>query len=354
MQEIKQEMYEGLNFEERIELRRKLIAQNGTSLPEQQNDRPMFKEEDSKKNNEKELELENPKIYEGKNFQERLEIRKRLIDKYGTSLPGADQPTPNFGVDDKKGQEDKKKMELSDPKVYEGKGFDDRIEIRRKMIEQFGTSILGDTGKKMAKKGKEEGGRKKTKSKRANFEMRCQKRRIISKIENDKMIDRSKKRAILENKLEFINDPDIIIDEEANICYVSDSKVKERVDYRMIPGIATEIMKGDSYDGSYNGAIARARKLFHKTRRSSKVYYVPWSVSKGAFRTSLLDESKKVKSIISNRGFFPVSYFLAFLTVTFFRSTRECTTAGITTLTNTTQEGITSVSSSCSPSSYSG
>lgn len=303
MQNIKEDIYDGLSFEERIELRRKLIAEYGTSLPEKQNDKPLF-EEESSNDNEKKLEIEDPKIYEGKSFQERIEIRRTLIEKYGSSLPQEDQQGVGLRKESEKEAEKKKKLELNDPKVYEGKSFGERIEIRRRLIDQYGTSMLGEEDTSMAKKEKKE---KKKKPTQASFEMRCQKRRIISNIERNKLIDRSKKKMIMENKLEFINDPDIIIDDEANICYVSDKKVKERVDFRMIPGISTEIMKGDSYDGSYGGAITRARKLFHRAKRSTRVYYVPWSISKGAFRTSLLDESKRVKSIISNRGFFPVS-----------------------------------------------
>lgn len=294
-------LYEGLNFEERLEVRRRLITQYGTSLPEKEKESHFAgKKEGSKNDNQNEkMELEDPKIYEGKSFNERLEVRRKLIEKYGTSLNNKNQDGGTF--EKKTEGEDKEKLKLTDPKIYEGKKFNERLEIRKKLISQYGTSLI--EGKKEEKKEKKKEGKQKI----ADFDTRVKKRRIISKIENDKKIDRQKKKVILDNKLEFINDPDIIIDEEANICYVTDKKIKEKVEYKKIPGVGTEIMKGDEFSGSYQRALDRARIL--ATKNLFPNYYIPWSESRSAYRTSLLDRVPSVKAIISNKEFYPVRNF---------------------------------------------
>lgn len=296
MQELQDDIYEGLSFEERIAVRRKLIAQYGTSIRNQEKESSIFEKEQENSNNNEILEIEDPRIYEGKSFEERIEIRNKLIEKYGTSLKRMNQDEEIF---DK--EKEKKSVDLADPKIFEGKKYQERLEIRKKLIEKYGTSLV---------EGKKEDIVKKTKksnqgAKKADFDTRVQKRRIIARIEGNKSVDPIKKKIIVQNKIEFINDPDIIIDDDANICYVTDKKVKERVEFKKKPGIASEIMKGDSFNGSYEKALKRAKTLAGLKPFPS--FYVPWSPSRGVFRTSYLDKVKEVRSLITNRDFYPVS-----------------------------------------------
>ena len=58
---------------------------------------------------------------------------------------------------------------------------------------------------------------------------------------------------------------------------------------------------------SYQRALDRARIL--ATKNLFPNYYIPWSESRSAYRTSLLDRVPSVKAIISNKEFYPVRNF---------------------------------------------
>lgn len=295
-----EDIFKGLNFDERVQLRRELIAQNGTSLPENE-EKTKFsksKKKESSNPNDGDLDLEDPEIFKNKNFEERLKIRRELISKYGTSLK--DNNKENNSIFNKKGDKENT-QNIENPEIFKNKNFDERLKIRRELISKYGTSLFNE------KKTKKNNSKKKTEN-ASDFESRVTKRRIIAKIEENKNLNKLKKKVILENKIEFINDPDIIIDEEANICYITDKKLKEKVVFKKNPGVSSEIMRGDEYDGSYGGALERARRLHLNARLP--VFYVPWSESRGAFRTSLLDRSKSASVFISNRDFYPVKLYI--------------------------------------------
>jgi len=84
-----------------------------------------------------------PEMFEGLKFDERVKLRRELIAKYGTSLPKGDEPSKLFG-DKHSGVKDASGNELpvrGDLKAFEDLKFEERVQIREKMIAAYGSSL---------------------------------------------------------------------------------------------------------------------------------------------------------------------------------------------------------------------
>jgi hypothetical protein len=100
----------------------------------------------------------NPEMFEGKDFHERVALRKELISKYGTSLPAKDQGGSMFGKKDEvKDAQGNVIPERGDLEAFEGMDFSKRVEIRQKMIAAYGSSLPeADEEKKSSNKNSQE------------------------------------------------------------------------------------------------------------------------------------------------------------------------------------------------------
>ena len=131
--DITSEMFEGLDFDERVQLRRDLIAKYGTSLPNAQDDSDglFSKKKVTKKNGNVLPERGDETAFENLTFDERVEIRKKMIAAYGTSLPNTQDDSD--GLFSKKKVTDKEGNVLprrGDETAFENLNFDERVEIR--------------------------------------------------------------------------------------------------------------------------------------------------------------------------------------------------------------------------------
>ena len=246
------------------------------------------------------MEITN-EMFEGLNFDERCKLRRELIAKYGTSLP-RDQADQAATAHKKDSSDRRGSLDVNNTKQFENLNFEERCALRRRMINKYGSSLPDkDGGQDQALKRKKEVSKKKGKGALAPYEMRVQKRRLIMSLQEKKMVSRSKLQTILDNKIEYINDPNIMIDEEANICYITDKKVKEQVLYEEIPGWRSEILVNDGFDGGWGAALKRAKLLGRKTR--FPVIYLPWDSKNHVFPTYQLDEVKAAKHLLTNKQF---------------------------------------------------
>ena len=243
------------------------------------------------------MEITN-EMFEGLNFDERLKLRRKLIAKYGSSLPQsqADQAATAHKMD----LSDRlPSLDINNTKQFEKLKFDERLSLRRKMIAKYGTSLPSKDANQA--KLKQESSKNRENANIAPYEMRVQKRRLIMKLEKQKSVSRTKLQNLLENKIEYINDPNIMIDEDANICYIAESKVKEKVVYEEISGWRSEIMVIDDYDGGWGSALKRADMLGRKTK--FPVVYIPWDDKHQVFPTYQLDEIKASRHLLTNKQF---------------------------------------------------
>ena len=170
-------------------------------------------------------------MFEGKNFDERVKLRKELIAKYGTSLPKKDAPSTLFGLKKKQVKDEKGNVlpALGDMDAFEGLTFDERVNIRSKMIAAYGSSLPeADVEKKGGnnKKSQED-------SKQSSFNERVQKRRIIHRILQNPNISKSLKDDLETNMDEYIEDPNIFIEEDGQVKYLTTSKERKRVVYEI-------------------------------------------------------------------------------------------------------------------------
>jgi hypothetical protein len=134
-----------------------------------------------------------PNIFEGKSFDERVKIRKELIAKYGTSLPGQDHENrPILGnkasVKDASG---KILPPKGDPKAFEKLNFDERIELRKKMISAYGSSLPDADEEKPKNKQKNTKGSEGIN--KQSFDERCKKRQLLLDIMNNQRVSKEKK-----------------------------------------------------------------------------------------------------------------------------------------------------------------
>lgn len=246
-----------------------------------------------------------PEMFEGLNFDERVALRRDLISKYGTSLAVADEETGNLFGSNKKKVMDAEGNELpavGDEDAFKGMDFKQRVEIRQKMIAAYGSSLpQADAEESGGKKNKEED------SSKSSFKQRVGKRRIIAEILENPNISSQKKTDIRENKEEYIEDPNIFVSNDGNIKYITDSTDRKRVVYEHMPSSKIEIDKKDTYTGGWGSALSRAKKM---NKTSFPVCYVPWNNKKEYFQTHHLDEVEAVRSIINDKEFYPVRYYL--------------------------------------------
>lgn len=175
--------------------------------------------------------------------------------------------------------------------------FTQRVEIRQKMIAAYGSSLPeADVEMKSTKKKAEEVGS-------SSFGQRVQKRRIIANILANPNVSSALKKDLDENKDEYIEDPNIFIQDNGNIKYVTESKVRKRVVYEALPSSKLEIDKVDHYSGGWGASLKRAQKM---NKTSFPVFHIPWKNKKECFATYQLDEVEAVKSIISDKEFYRV------------------------------------------------
>jgi hypothetical protein len=244
-----------------------------------------------------------PEIFKGKNFDERVEIRRGLIAKYGTSLPAQDQGESMFGnrgkdVVDAQGNVLPKR---GDSEAFENKTFDERVQIRQKMIAAYGSSLPeADEENHM-------GGNSKNQedSAKSNFANRVNKRKVIAQILDNPSVSALKKKDIRENKDEYIEDPNIFIEDNGDVKYITTAKERKRVVYEYMPSSKLEIDKEDHFNGSWGASLSRAKKM---TKNHFPVFHIPWRNKKEYFATYQLDEVEAVKSIISDQEFHRVRF----------------------------------------------
>jgi len=250
------------------------------------------------------------KRLENLDYEDRIKLRTELIAEYGSSLAPDQQKNP----DDRLQQElDKVKAEreknaagdpnlkLGDKKLFDGKDFDERVELRKQLIDKYGTSIAAklDNGKGNQEKDEE----KNDDFDDDDFDLRIKKRRIIMKLDDERRIPMSKLEDIKDNKLEYVTDPNYIINEQGDVYYVTDKKVGKRITYEPIVGYQAEVDSEDNFEGSYKDALLRTNDL---KKNAFPVIYVGWDEKREMFKTHELDEIKATEHLMGEREFFPV------------------------------------------------
>lgn len=265
-----------------------------------------------------------PEMFEGLNFDERVQLRRDLISKYGTSLPAQDDSGSLFNgkqskVRDAQGNEI---PAVGDLKAFKGKNFDQRVEIRQKMIACYGSSLPGvDEESKGKKNEKEES------SNKSNFNQRVHKRKVIARILSSSKISSKKKRDIEENKEEYIEDPNIFVSEDGNVKYITDAKERKRVVYEYMASSKIEIDKEDHYEGGWGSSLKRAKKM---NKNHFPVFHIPWNTKLEQFSTHQLNEVEAIKSIINNNEFYPVRRYFIYGELIYFRFIKNFTDQLIT------------------------
>lgn len=173
------------------------------------------------------------------------------------------------------------------------------------MIAAYGSSLP------QADEEMKSGNKKSQDSSKSDFNSRVTKRRVIANILDNPDISNVHKKDIKENSEEYINDPNIFISSDGTIKYITDSKERKRVTYDYMPSSKIEIEKKDHYSGGWGASLKRAKSLNNET--SFPICYIPWNDKKEYFQTHRLDEVEAVKSIISDKEFYRVSFLLEFV-----------------------------------------
>lgn len=248
-----------------------------------------------------------PKIYEGKNFDERVKIRKELIQKYGTSLSGQEHEGKSIlGLKNvKKDASGKNLPAKGDLKAFDNLKFDERVKLRQQMIQAYGSSLPDEDEEKpkLKKSNGTSGGAIQS------FEERCKKRKIILDILSNPGISHDKKKDILQNKEEYISDPNIFVQADGDIKYITESNERKRVTHDYDPVSNYLISQTDDFKGSWGSCLARAKQL--KEQSKYPVMYVPWDEEKQWFKTESLNEIEAVRNVIGESSFKPVTFFLS-------------------------------------------
>jgi hypothetical protein len=122
------------------------------------------------------LPVIDPKIFEGKNFDERVKIRKDLIAKYGTSIPGQENEKRSVlgNKTEVKDASGKILPPKGDPKAFEKLNFNERVELRKMMIAAYGSSLPDADEEKPKNKDKNTKGSEAIN--KQSFDERCKKR----------------------------------------------------------------------------------------------------------------------------------------------------------------------------------
>jgi hypothetical protein len=251
-------------------------------------------------------------MFEGLDFEQRLQKRRELIAKYGTSLPPSSAPNPHSKLQEElekvrhekeKNEEKEAEVDLGNKDLFKDKNFEERLELRRKLIDKYGTSLATKYhghGEEQEKKKDEE---LNDNGELNEFDLRIKKRRIIMTLEDKKEIEKSKLNDIASNKLEYVHDPNIIIDQQGDVYYVTDKKLGKRVTYKPIPGTVSELNNVDKFEGSFSQAVERTKDL---KRSKFPIIYIPWDRKKKRFRANELDEMKATEMLMGEREFHPV------------------------------------------------
>ena len=113
----------------------------------------------------------------------------------------------------------------------------------------------------------------------------------------------------MQNKEEYVLDPNIFIQADGDVKYITDSLERKRVTYEYEPGSKFMIEESDKYDGSWGGSLSRARKMASSNK--FPVFVVPWDDNKQFFKTKSLDDFESVRNVINESQFSPVRVFLA-------------------------------------------
>jgi hypothetical protein len=153
-----------------------------------------------------------------------------------------------------------------------------------------------------------------------SFEERCKKRKIILDILSNPGITHEKKKDILQNKEEYISDPNIFVQANGDIKYITESNERKRVTHDYDPVSNYLISQTDDFKGSWGSCLARAKQL--KEQSKYPVMYVPWDEEKQWFKTESLNEIEAVRNVIGESSFKPVRFFITVFVLTILRSTR--------------------------------
>lgn len=210
-------------------------------------------------------------------------------------------------------EEEEKKMagvpRLGDLKIFEGKKFEERVTIRQKMINAYGTSIAdGDEELHQKPKAAQQNNTSKNTSSttQATFEQKVQKRRIAYEVLKNPDVSTAFKKDLETNLEEYLQDPNIIFSPEGKIYYVTSTNERKRIVYEPITGAEYEARKKDHFSGSFRASLERARVMANEA--AFPVIVVPWDDKKQRFQTEYLDKVEQTKDLMQEKDFETVGY----------------------------------------------